>query len=134
MLYESTLAPTFSDGHSREELDCENLASRFREVRRLSEEMCRPLAVEDFVVQSMPDASPVKWHLAHTSWFFETFLLTPDLPGYRPFSADFGYLFNSYYNAVGDRHPRPLRGLLTRPPSRRCIGTALISMMPCCTC
>jgi ergothioneine biosynthesis protein EgtB len=115
MLYESTLAPTFSDGHSREELDCENLASRFREVRRLSEEMCRPLAVEDFVVQSMPDASPVKWHLAHTSWFFETFLLTPDLPGYRPFSADFGYLFNSYYNAVGDRHPRPLRGLLTRP-------------------
>src|SRR5947209_695618 len=90
-------------------------ASRYREVRRLSEQLCRPLAVEDYVVQSMPDASPAKWHLAHTSWFFETFLLAPGLPDYRPFSADFAYLFNSYYNAVGDRHPRPQRGLLTRP-------------------
>jgi ergothioneine biosynthesis protein EgtB len=91
------------------------LASRYREVRGLTESLCAPLAVEDYVVQSMPDASPVKWHLAHTSWFFETFVLAPGLPGYRPFAPAFAYLFNSYYNAVGERLPRPQRGLLTRP-------------------
>ncbi len=63
----------------------------------------------------MPDASPVKWHLAHTTWFFETFVLIPHAPGYEPFHPSFGYLFNSYYNAVGDRLPRPRRGLMTRP-------------------
>lgn len=87
----------------------------FRTVRSLTERLAEPLSPEDCLVQSMPDASPVKWHLAHTTWFFETFVLGPFLPGYRPFHPAFGYLFNSYYNAVGSRHPRPQRGLLTRP-------------------
>jgi ergothioneine biosynthesis protein EgtB len=73
------------------------------------------LQTEDFVVQSMPDASPIKWHLAHTSWFFEQFLLKPLLTGYRVFHPDFEYLFNSYYQTVGRMHARPQRGLLTRP-------------------
>src|SRR3954452_16586144 len=77
----------------------EALAARYRAVRRLTEALCAPLAVEDHVVQSMPDASPAKWHLAHTSWFFETFVLAPALAGYRPFHPRYGYLFNSYYNA-----------------------------------
>ncbi len=92
------------------------LAASYRAVRRQTEALCAPLAVEDYVVQSMPDASPAKWHLAHTSWFFETFLLTPGLPGYRVFSPAYAYLFNSYYNALGERIPRPRRGLLSRPP------------------
>jgi ergothioneine biosynthesis protein EgtB len=89
--------------------------ARFLAVRRLSEALAAPLSPEDQTVQSMPDASPTKWHLAHTSWFFETFLLVPHLPGYRVFHPQFGYLFNSYYEAVGARHPRPERGLVTRP-------------------
>jgi len=91
------------------------LRSAFRDVRSLTARLAAPLSAEDCQIQSMPDASPVKWHLAHTTWFFETFVLTPHVPGYRSFHADFGYLFNSYYNAVGDRHPRPQRGLLSRP-------------------
>ncbi|HEV2331835.1 MAG TPA: ergothioneine biosynthesis protein EgtB [Gammaproteobacteria bacterium] len=92
-----------------------SLPERFQAVRTLSVELCRGLAPEDMAVQSMPDASPSKWHLAHTSWFFEHFLLEPRLPGYRPFHPDYGYLFNSYYYTVGEMHPRPSRGLLTRP-------------------
>ncbi len=88
---------------------------RYAAVRALTEDLCRSLGPEDMALQSMPDASPTKWHLAHTSWFFETFLLTPRLPGYRPFHADYTYLFNSYYQSVGGMHPRPLRGLLSRP-------------------
>src|SRR5271163_3978169 len=91
------------------------LEDSYRTVRRCTEALCEPLASEDYVVQSMPDASPVKWHLAHTTWFFETFLLLPHLPGYRPFHPHFATLFNSYYNAVGPRWPRPQRGLLSRP-------------------
>ena len=94
------------------------LADRFRRVRATSAELAVGLSPEDQVVQSMPDASPVKWHLAHTTWFFETFLLSPNLPGYRPFDPAFGYLFNSYYEAVGPRQPRPQRGLLTRPSAQ----------------
>jgi len=88
---------------------------RYLTVRQATEALIRPLTPEDMQVQSMPDASPVKWHLAHTSWFFETFLLTPALAGYRPFDPRFAYLFNSYYEAIGPRQPRPARGLMTRP-------------------
>jgi len=93
----------------------EETAARLREIRRHSESLAEPLLPEDMVVQSMPDASPVKWHLAHTSWFFETFLLTPFLAGYRAFDPAYAYLFNSYYEAAGPRYPRPARGLITRP-------------------
>jgi ergothioneine biosynthesis protein EgtB len=78
--------------------------------------------VEDYVVQSMPDASPAKWHLAHTTWFFESFVLGPHQPGYLAYRADWGPLFNSYYVSVGPRHPRPERGLLTRPTVREVEG------------
>jgi ergothioneine biosynthesis protein EgtB len=91
------------------------LASRYATLRAQTLALAVPLTPEDCVVQSMPDASPVKWHLAHTTWFFETFVLSPNLPDYRAFDMSFKVLFNSYYNAVGDRHPRPQRGLLTRP-------------------
>jgi len=90
-------------------------ADQYRAVHRWTERICAPLAIEDYVIQSMPDASPVKWHLAHTSWFFETFILVPHFPNYCPFHPDFGVLFNSYYHAVGRRWPRPERGLLSRP-------------------
>jgi dimethylhistidine N-methyltransferase len=92
-----------------------NLLSRYLDVRQRTESLLGPLGAEDMVVQSMPDASPAKWHIAHTTWFFETFLLTDHLPGYRLFNPDFGYLFNSYYETLGPRQPRVQRGLLTRP-------------------
>jgi ergothioneine biosynthesis protein EgtB len=91
------------------------LAERYQQIRQLSQQICQPLTAEDYVIQSMPDVSPPKWHLAHTTWFFETFLLCPNQPNYEVFHPKFGYLFNSYYEAVGDRHPRPQRGLLSRP-------------------
>ena len=93
------------------------LKSRLMETRALSTELAAPLSDEDQVVQAMDDASPTKWHLAHTTWFFEAFLLTRFLPGYRVFDERFEYCFNSYYESVGPRHPRPKRGLLTRPSS-----------------
>jgi ergothioneine biosynthesis protein EgtB len=89
--------------------------ARYAAVRSMTEKLCEPLVLEDYVVQSMPDVSPTKWHLAHTSWFFETFLLKPHASGYAEFDPHFGYLFNSYYNAIGDRHCRQNRGLLSRP-------------------
>ena len=91
---------------------------RYDAVRRLTEQLCEPLVTEDYVVQSMPDVSPTKWHLAHTSWFFETFLLKPHLVDYAEYDPHFGYLFNSYYNTIGDRHCRQNRGLLSRPTVR----------------
>ena len=91
------------------------LSERYAAVRLLTEALAAPLSAEDQAIQSMPDASPTKWHRAHTTWFFETFLLRPHLSGYREFHPAYGYLFNSYYEAVGPRHPRPERGLLSRP-------------------
>ncbi len=90
---------------------------RWREVRTHSLTLAAPLSAEDQAVQSMPDASPTKWHLAHTTWFFETLVLQPHLPGYRVFDPRFAALFNSYYESLGPRHPRPQRGMLTRPPA-----------------
>jgi len=92
-----------------------SLPERYASVRAGSLALAAPLSDEDCAIQSMPDASPVKWHLAHTSWFFETFVLEPHLPAYRPFNPAFRMLFNSYYNAVGDKHPRAQRGLISRP-------------------
>lgn len=113
----------------------EPLLQRYRAVRRCSETLAAPLSAEDQQIQSMPDASPTKWHLAHTTWFFETFLLKERLTGYRPFAADFAFLFNSYYEGVGPRHARPQRGLLTRPSLqevmdyRRHVDAAMVQLV-----
>ncbi len=90
-------------------------AARYRSVRQATTGLCEPLAAEDHVPQSMTTASPAKWHLAHTSWFFEEFILQHHLPGYGHFHPLYSYLFNSYYNAVGERVARPTRGLMSRP-------------------
>src|SRR5438067_11940160 len=95
--------------------DREALRARYRRVRDLTEALAAPLRPEDQVVQTMADVSPTKWHRGHTTWFFETFILEPRLTGYEAFDPDFRYLFNSYYEAVGPRHPRAQRGLLSRP-------------------
>jgi len=91
------------------------LLARFRQVRDFSERLSETLEPEDYVVQSMPDVSPTKWHLAHTSWFFETFILKVWMPSYRTAVPQYAFLFNSYYNAAGDMHRRDLRGLISRP-------------------
>src|SRR5262250_1213622 len=93
----------------------ESLGARYRDVRDFSKLLTRDLEAEDCVVQSMPDVSPTKWHLAHTTWFFETFVLKKFVPGYRAEIPEYAYLFNSYYNAAGDMHRRDLRGLISRP-------------------
>ncbi|MDE2070630.1 MAG: ergothioneine biosynthesis protein EgtB [Gammaproteobacteria bacterium] len=98
------------------------LLDRYRTVRALTMDLCRTLAPEDMVVQSMPDASPAKWHLAHTTWFFESFILVPRAPGYRPFHPQYAYLFNSYYYGAGRMYPRPQRGLLSRPTVADIVG------------
>src|SRR5947207_13272298 len=92
-----------------------SLQAQYVRVRAASASLALPLSAEDCALQSMPDASPVKWHLAHTTWFFETFVLEPHAPKYTAFDRSFRVLFNSYYNTVGDKHPRPERGLLSRP-------------------
>ena len=91
------------------------LAAQYQRVRDQTEALCKPLALEDYGVQPMADASPPKWHLAHTTWFFETFLLKTSMPGYTPFHPRYEYLFNSYYNSVGEQYPRAARGDLSRP-------------------
>ena len=93
----------------------EVLGRRYHQVRQFTDRLCQPLMTEDYVIQAMPDVSPPKWHLAHTSWFFETFILALASPGYRSPHASYAYLFNSYYVAAGQRHCRPKRGLLSRP-------------------
>lgn len=110
-------------------------AERFLFLRHATHALAAPLSAEDCTIQSMPDASPVKWHLAHTTWFFETFVLAPHQPDYRPFNPAYRILFNSYYNTVGDRHPRPERGMLSRPgleeilAYRRHIDQAMLGLM-----
>jgi ergothioneine biosynthesis protein EgtB len=103
--------PTTATSRSRSQ----RLIEQFRQVRDFSTHLCRSLEPEDYVVQSMPDVSPTKWHLAHTSWFFETFVLKAWMPSYRSEVPQYAYLFNSYYNAAGDMHRRDLRGLISRP-------------------
>jgi ergothioneine biosynthesis protein EgtB len=97
----------------------DSLCDRYETIRARTEALAAPLTPEDQCVQSMPDASPAKWHRAHVTWFFEEFILRPSRENYRVFDEDFRFLFNSYYEAVGARHPRPMRGLLTRPEASR---------------
>jgi ergothioneine biosynthesis protein EgtB len=108
-----SIAPAQTATASR--LDRPALLARYQDVRRTTERLCRPLGPEDHVIQAMPDVSPTKWHLAHVSWFFETFLLAPHLPGYAPRDPAYRVLFNSYYNGVGPQFSRPDRGHLSRP-------------------
>ncbi len=104
-------------------LDRAALWTCYEQVRHTTEALCAPLEIEDYVVQSMPDASPARWHLAHTSWFFETFVLAPAAQGgYDPVDSSYSYLFNSYYNAVGERIARDRRGLLSRPTVAEVLG------------
>ncbi|WP_017924760.1 DinB family protein, partial [Burkholderia glumae] len=104
---------------TKNELSARTLASTLEreiaDVRAHSLELASPLSAEDQALQSMPDASPTKWHLGHTTWFFETVILARHVPGYVPFDERFAYLFNSYYEALGPRHARPQRGMLSRP-------------------
>src|SRR5712671_5442515 len=102
------------EGDIRQDLRWTSIQA-YREVRGETERRAAPLSAEDQAVQSMPDTSPTKWHRAHTTWFFEQFLLVPNVDGYRPFDERFAFLFNSYYVAAGPRHARPKRGLITRP-------------------
>jgi ergothioneine biosynthesis protein EgtB len=98
------------------------LRDRLFATRHLSLELAEPLSVEDMVVQPMEDASPAKWHLAHATWFFETFILAKHLSGYEAFDPAFNYCFNSYYESQGPRQPRPRRGVLTRPSAERVLA------------
>ncbi len=110
------MSTTATDVHVRD------LLESYRRVRALTERLAAPLEPEDQVVQSMDDVSPTKWHLAHTSWFFEAFLLRPFLAGYRSLDVRYDHLFNSYYETHGRMHPRPRRGLLSRPTVREVLG------------
>ena len=90
--------------------DPATLVERYQSVRRVTEDICAPLATEDYVIQAAPEASPAKWHLGHVSWFFESFVLGPHLKSYKPVDANYRYIFNSYYNGVGPQFSRPARG------------------------
>jgi len=116
MVVDSIVQPTPVPASQSPDLaDGSALAAAYRAVRRTTEALCAPLEIDDYLIQSLPEASPVKWHLAHTAWFFETFVLGASVKDYAPFHADFAYLFNSYYEAVGPRWPRSQRALLSRP-------------------
>jgi ergothioneine biosynthesis protein EgtB len=110
------------------------LAARYQAVRDFTERIAAPLSPEDCLVQSMPDTSPTRWHMAHTTWFFETFILGSQ-PGYNVFDEQFKFLFNSYYNSVGDQFPRPQRGLISRPglekirEYRRCVDQQMVELL-----
>ncbi len=106
---------TVSNGTRPTSTYLETLAERYSQVRSFTHALCEPLVTEDYVVQSMQDVSPTKWHLAHTTWFFETFVLKAFASEYRPYHPEFAYLFNSYYVQAGERHSRPKRGLISRP-------------------
>src|SRR5271163_1369703 len=93
----------------------EALVRRYHQVRQFTERLCQPLVTEDYVIQAMPDVSPPKWHLAHTSWFFETFILRSVSSSYQSYDLSYGYLFNSYYITAGEQHSRTKRGVLSRP-------------------
>ena len=110
----SKVEPVMSMIASENQTDPKALAERYQTIRSFTDQIVEPLSPEDCMVQSMEDVSPARWHLAHTSWFFETFLL-PQKPGYQVFDPQFNYLFNSYYNQVGDQFPRPQRGFVSRP-------------------
>lgn len=101
-------------GHTANQGEC-SLLSRFMKLRKSTEYLVEPLQIEDWVIQSTADVSPVKWHLAHTTWFFERFILVTNQAGYREFNPTFDHLFNSYYETIGHPFPRPLRGVLSRP-------------------
>ena len=113
----------------------DELAARYLRVRDLTEALAAPLSPEDQQAQSMPDVSPSKWHRAHTTWFFETFILAVEIDAWAPVDPQYGFLFNSYYEAVGARHARPERGLITRPSCdevgayRRAIDTAMLELI-----
>lgn len=109
------MSPSQPALHSTDALLRAHWQDRYADVRQQSERLCSPLQTEDHVIQTMPNVSPPKWHLAHVSWFFETFLLKPFLPGYREYAPEYAYLFNSYYQTVGEPYPRDRRGLLARP-------------------
>lgn len=100
----------------------ETLSARYTRIRSTTLDLCRHLQTEDFVVQSMPDVSPAKWHLAHVTWFFERFVILPNTSNYQLFSDQYHYLFNSYYYTAGNMHERPQRGLLTRPTVREILN------------
>ena len=108
----TTTAPPLFTGFAN---DAGSLVASYRDARQVTEAICAPLAIEDYVVQAMPDASPAKWHLGHVTWFFESFLIKPRLPGHRPVDPRYHYLFNSYYNGAGPQFHRPDRGHLSRP-------------------
>lgn len=111
------------------------IAEKFKYVRGVSEWQCEPLLIEDYGLQAIPETSPAKWHLAHTTWFFETFILKPHLKNYKPLNPQYEYLFNSYYNGIGKQYPRPQRGLLSRPSVdqvyeyRQYVNTAMLELL-----
>lgn len=115
MMMSRTDSRAYVDSPGKEVLERGSLARRYQAVRRQSETLCASLETEDFVIQTMPDVSPTRWHLAHVTWFFETLVLSKAMTEYRPFHPDFVYLFNSYYNTIGKQFPRDRRGFLSRP-------------------